>query len=71
MAAIVDPAQREAARLDPLVRTAFEALLRHADDPEAVLRIVAFRRERMAYLCGEQATSPTLPPELSGDPTGA
>jgi hypothetical protein len=45
--------------------------LRYADDPDAVLRIVAFRRERMAFLCGEAPVAPPVPSELGGDPTDA
>ena len=70
-ACAVDHEQRERARVDPLVRDAFEALLRYADDPDAVLRIVAFRRERMAFLCGEAPVAPPVPSERGGDPTDA
>ena len=70
-ASTVDQAQRERARVDPLVRAAFEAMLRVSDDPEAVLRVVAFRRDRIAFLCGELPATPPVPPELGGDPVDA
>jgi hypothetical protein len=59
-----DDAAVRAAYADPLVRATFAALLTCHADPEAVARLLAFRKARIAYLLGESSDSPPPPPEL-------